>query len=412
MISSPAVVDISDNSWNPGDNDDFYAWLETSPGVWVNYKNSGTSPTFAEVNGSDNFVAGKGYLVAYNATNPTKTFSGTLNTGNQTFTLKNSAGKDWTYTTGWNLLGNPYSSAIDWHLVDRDTYFQDNYAYVYDPAANSGTGAFVNINGGSANAYIAPHQGFFVVAKTTANNQTFTFTNAMQTHGGSFMKEVKDEPLLVLRLSGDQYYDQIQIRIDNQSNYTRDRNDAVKIYSYNSAAPQLLSYTEDNIALAINSIPEVAVEKPVQLGIRAPKAGQYILSIAQVSEAFSGAGIYLEDRLLNSWHKLSESAFTFTSQQGDFGDRFVLHFGMVGVEESGVTQPFIQLWSDQNTIYLLNINQLEGEVSVINMYGQKVLETQLNREVNQQMRLDAPVGYYVVSVVTKNGIVIRKVYLK
>jgi len=244
MISAPVTTSIVANSWNPGGDDDFYAWLETSPGVWVNYKNSGTSPTFAEVNGSDNFVSGKGYLVAYNSVNPTKSFTGTLNTGSKSFPLANTAsGKDWTYVSGWNLMGNPYSSSIDWSEADHteSSLFQDVYAYMYDP--NESGGSFVYVDGSGSNAYIPPHQGFFVIAKQAANGQSFTFTHSMQTHGdgSNVHKQKDDENNLTLLLSSDNYYDKTELCQVDASSWSRDRYDALKMFSYNSEVPQLFT---------------------------------------------------------------------------------------------------------------------------------------------------------------------------
>lgn len=411
MVAGPMTnMAISGSGFDPGDDDDFYAWNEPSPGTWVNYKVTTGDLTFAGVNGGDNFAPGKGYLVAYNLENPTKTFTGTLNSGNQPFILKNSGSKDWTYTTGWNLLGNPYSSSIDWNLATRNQ-FQDEFAYVYDPNKGGGEG-FVNINGASSPAYIAPNQGFFVIAKPESHNQTFTFTNAIQAHGGAYMKADTDEQKMVLRLSDEQYYDEIQLRLSTQSTYNRDREDAIKMYSFNPVVPQLLSYSADLIPLAVNTIPQAGTEKSISLGIRAPKAGAYTLSISEMNQPFSSNGIYLEDLLLNSWHKLSESVYSFTSQEGDISDRFVIHFGVVGIEQPTSTNDIIQLWTADHTICLLNSTNLEGKVSVVNMYGQKVFEAPLNRNVNQQINLMAPAGYYIVNIVTKNGVVNKKVYLK
>jgi hypothetical protein len=309
-------------------------------------------------------------------------------------------------------MGNPYSSSIDWNLATR-TQFQDNYAYIYDPNKDGGAG-YVYVNGSNADAYIPPHQGFFVLATQAANGQNFTFSNSMQTHGDgdNIYKSTNDNKSITIRLSSDQYYDETQICLINTSAWQRDRYDALKMYSFDDEVPQLLSYSADNIPLAVNTIPEVAAEKSMLLGFRAPKTGTYTLSVVEMSEAFSANSIYLEDLFINSWHKLSESAYTFISEEDDISDRFVLHFGVVGIEEPTSIPPSIQLWTANHTLYLLNPNNLEGKVRVINMYGQKVLKTQLNREVNQQVRLDAPAGYYIVNVITNNGIVNKKVYLK
>ena len=97
---------ISGSDFEPRDDvapnpiDDFYAWDEPSPGTWVNYKQTTGDLTFTGVNNGDNFVAAKGYLVAYDDANPTKEFTGTLNTGDKTFTIEYSTKKDWTYVKG------------------------------------------------------------------------------------------------------------------------------------------------------------------------------------------------------------------------------------------------------------------------------------------------------------------------
>ncbi len=142
-----------------------------------------------------------------------------------------------------------------------------------------------------------------------------------------------DEEKLVLRLSDEIYFDEIQIRLAPQSTYNREREDAIKIYSYNDVAPQLQSYSSDNIPLAVNSIPEAGTDNNIPIGIRSPKDGVYKISIVEVSDIISTNGIYLEDLLMNSWHKLSESGYTFTSPEGDISDRFIIHFGGVGIDE-------------------------------------------------------------------------------
>ena len=267
MLGAPVSgMAINGSGFAPGDDDDFYAWNEPSPGTWVNYKTStGQTPTFLDVNNnSNNFQLSKGYLVAYNTINPTKEFTGLLNTGEKIITLKNSATKNWEYTNGCNLISNPYSSAIDWNLApNRTTLFIDNFAYAYNEA-RVGSPGYEEIDGGSLGADIAANQGFFVLVKPeTANNTNFTFTANMQTHGGgTYYKAITNtEDKLILRLTGNKYYDETSIRIKDESTYNRDRTDAIKMNSYNVNVPNLYTISANNINLAVNSIPEIAVGK-------------------------------------------------------------------------------------------------------------------------------------------------------
>ncbi len=144
-----------------GSDDDLYAWSE-SDYQWLNYHQGGIT----------NFANGNGYLVAYQSTT-THSFSGIPNTGDVTVELS------WTDRTnsaeeGWNLLGNPYPSALIWG-TGWDLANVQATAQVFNSSAKT----YDAIN---ADGIIPANQGFFVQAKTTANGQNFTIPSAKQTH--------------------------------------------------------------------------------------------------------------------------------------------------------------------------------------------------------------------------------------
>jgi len=66
--------------------------------------------------------------------------------------------------------------------------------------------------------------------------------------------------------------------------------------SYNVNAPNLYTISADNINLAVNSIPEIAVENSIAVGVVIPKQGEYTISITEVSEYISSNAIYLHDK--------------------------------------------------------------------------------------------------------------------
>ncbi|MCF8349174.1 MAG: T9SS type A sorting domain-containing protein [Bacteroidales bacterium] len=406
MISGPAVADISNNGWSPTlGYDDLYAWHEASPGTWVNYHvTSGVLNFPAENGGSDNFVAGKGYLAAYNSEDPAKMITGTPNTGDVTFNLKNSGSKRWTYKSGWNLLGNPYPSAIDWNTVDHTatSLFQDNFAYVYDPNKSGGED-YITIDGSSPDAFIAPFQGFMVLAKTNSNDQTFTFTNAMRDHGGGFYKNQKAGDGLVLRLGQENWYDETTIRMRDESEPTRDRQDALKLFSFNPNKPQLFTITGDDFWLAVNSMPKLDEMNPVPLGLRLPEEGVYEISITNIPSQLSGIPLYIEDLQSGQWHRVDNKPMSFTAYSGDITDRFVLHPGAVGVEETDVPSSELQVFLHDKNINIINNNNLTGEITILNILGQQMDSFKLESNLNQSHHADFPSGVYVVYVKTSAG---------
>ena len=360
LLGSPvSSMTINGSAFAPGGNDDFFAWYESSPGTWVNYKNS-DEPAFNTINGGDSFIAGKGYLIAYNTANSTKTFSGNIIGGNVTFTLKNSGSKLRAYESGWNLMSNPYTSSIDWNKANR-SQFQDDFVYVYDPNKSGGEG-YISVDGGAAHAYIGPHQGFFVIAKTTANNQIFNFTNTLQTHeGGNFLKSTDSQDILILKLSSQEFFDETTIKLSEESDFSRDRKDGIKLYSFNSSVPQLYSISQDKTKLSVNSVPHLNDDTQIPLGIQIPNDNLYTISIQSNTGHFASNILYLEDKVLNKLHKLSNENYQFTAIQGDIKDRFVLHFGATDIHENA-------------PIKILNIYTYHKQLNIISDIQQAMLE--------------------------------------
>jgi len=412
MLGAPVSgMAISGSGFAPGSSDDLYAWDEPSPGTWVNYKVTSGDLYFSQVsvNNGDNLLSGKGYLIAYDAENPTKTFSGDLNTGDVTFNLKNSDSKTWTYNTGWNLISNPYSSSIDWNTAIR-TQFQDHYAYVYDPNKSGGEG-YVTVNGGAADAFIGPNQGFFVLATIDANNQNFTFTNTMQTHdGGSYLKSSDTDNTLVLRLSSQNYYDETSIALSEECSFNRDRKDALKLFSFNSSVPQLYCISQDEINLAVNSIPEMTVETTIPLGIRIPKEESYIIRIQTNTINFTSNMLYLEDKVLNKLHKIIEEDYEFTSPQGDINNRFVLHFGITDINDINKTD-MLNIWAYNNQLNII-CEIGEAQLQIFDIQGRLISSKTINVNGKYSEMLNLRPGVYVVRLQNSNMVKSKQIILK
>jgi hypothetical protein len=121
----------------------------------------------------------------------------------------------------------------------------------------------------------------------------------------------------------------------------------------------------------------------------------------------------LEDLALDVKVSLKENQrYTFTSEIGDNPDRFILHFGIVGIDDDITLNNNIQIWSYNKTINILNTNNYIGDIKVVNMYGQTVLSTKLNGDSTQKLIINAPSGYYIINTITQKGVVNKKVYLR
>ena len=80
---------------------------------------------------AENMVVGQAYSM-YDTESRIRTFTGTVNTGNQDITslpyTNNDpmAGPLPDFYDGWNLVGNPYPSSIDWDLISGGITNMDN----------------------------------------------------------------------------------------------------------------------------------------------------------------------------------------------------------------------------------------------------------------------------------------------
>ena len=160
---------------DPSTDYDFFTWYEAGD-TWVNFKNTGTEPTWATANGISNFIPGRGYLVEYTGTDLIKAFSGNLNSGPIAFSLTRAG-------TGayarYNLAGNPYPSAIDWKAAsgwDRTNLELNGGGYdmsILNDALSTGNygtynSASLSVTGtNGVSQYIPVGQGFMVKAKAS-----------------------------------------------------------------------------------------------------------------------------------------------------------------------------------------------------------------------------------------------------
>ncbi|MBE0639659.1 MAG: M28 family peptidase [Bacteroidales bacterium] len=410
LISSPVSDQPIAGSWTPsgmaGDYD-FYAWNEANVQYpWLNQKDPSNSIT--------HFIGGQGYLVAYEQA-LVRTFSEELNVGNVTVALKNSAGdKGRSWEGGWNLLGNPYPSAIDWYKADR-SLFEDDFVYVYNTNRIVGelpSPGYESIDGATEGAYLAANQGFFVKAEVLSNNIPFTFSDDMRVHGAGFMKNSETESQITLVLKNTAYADKATIRIWENSSFDRDRRDAVKMFSYSQNVPQIYSMTSDSRNVSINSIPAFDESTLIHISTKVPANGMMTLNLDEVSGEFENHTILLIDQKTSIIHKLSETrSYTFEASTGDDPNRFLLKFEMVSVDENPAAEQ-TSIYSYGQSIYISSTQRAEALISVFNITGQQVYSRQLMLDGLKQITLNVPTGWYVVQAVTTESAVSRKVFIR
>lgn len=310
FISSPIANQTIESFIPTEENYDFYSWSEFNS-TWNNQKkDNSTTNEFYTDNGFD-FAKGRGYLVAYE-NEGYKKFLGTLNNGDVTYPLSCSTDGEFVVEryTGFNLLGNPYPSYIDWEAEGwtRDM-LELQTVWIYDDDVNNYityTLGGVATNGGSQ--YIAPCQGFFVKAKTPGD---FVMTNDIRTRTKSAFRKDNDENIFKVRVNGASGQDEIAVVIG-------DNDDVFKMFSLNESAPSLYI----NKGVGNYTVVYIDDEKSLPLNFEAESMSMFTISLSEAGNDFTQ--IYLEDRLAGEKVNLLTDSYSFLHSNSNTKERFVL----------------------------------------------------------------------------------------
>ncbi|GAA4080279.1 hypothetical protein GCM10022389_28000 [Flavobacterium cheonanense] len=362
----------------------------------------------------------------------------------------------WTtrFDDNWNLVGNPYPSAIDAEefLVQNQTKiegavwiwthglnptsnvspFYNNYQYNYSSSD------YIKYNGlGSTDpdtfaGKIASGQGFMVnMLHTTATPNTITFTNNMRSDASMVQYDNTDffRSVSTNTVGPVEEKHRIWLDIINTTSGQMDR--TLLGYSTSSTLDVDHLYdcifrptTELSMYSIINSEPFIIQGRPlpfnnfdlVPMGIRIVAAGNHTIAIKKVDGLFEqNQDIYLEDKQLNIIHDLRQAPYNFTSSVGTFNDRFVLRYTTAALSnqdfESIDSSVFVS--ANDGQINIKSINESLSEVSVYDVLGREIIKkTNIASSDLILNNITATNQALIVKIKLENGeVVTRKVIL-
>ena len=293
-------------------------------------------------NGSDvNLQVGKGYIF-WTDVYQTISFEGTPNTGDYSVSLSytdNDPDDDNDQLPdlydGWNFLGNPYPSYLDWDVIRQNLPSGvDDAIYVWDNDQYAGYVNGSKVMSGNLGNAIPPMQGFFVHTNADA---TLTLSNSDRTHGNQrYLKkaitEAEMKDYLKLKLSANGFDDLMAIRfLDDATESYDGKFDAVRMFTTRKDIPQMYALTSDKkkFPLALSALPESSLpNRTVQLGLTLGQPSTCKLSVVYLND-FKNINVWLEDKETDSLINLRlVKNYTFNFSGGDDRTRFVLHFGI------------------------------------------------------------------------------------
>ncbi|MBU3663503.1 MAG: T9SS type A sorting domain-containing protein [Bacteroidetes bacterium] len=306
-------------------------------------------------------------------------WSGPITTGSKTFSMLKTAGAN----GGWNLIGNPYPSAVNIGTIASGNRNSIGTFSVWNPNAGT-TGAYQTISFGAD--YILPSGSAFFI--NTPNAATFTFTEADKSTATPAVLFKNDELMqhaMEIKLWSDSsiHWDNFVLR--NRSNltdayeYTADglkmKNSNVNFYTVSS----------DNKNLAIDNRP-LDESKEVKLAFETSSPYHFTFKVAHIQ--MPGLEVYLADKFANKEVLLtSNTAYDFvtTADAASQGaERFKLKFKNVpttSVSELSTAKNAFSLYPNpaSSTIHLSLANPVGTHTyAIYNQLGVQVKTGELN----------------------------------
>ncbi len=365
------------------------------------------------------FEVTRGYSMFYNDWHVIR-FSGTtdqLKVNDFTYQITNQATGIY---KGYNLVGNPYPSAIDADeflqqnavdvpVIDGTLYFWDddgsagsNYE-ASDYATWNGAGS---LGGGNhiPNGKISSMQGFFVKISTANSQEDLVFKKSMREANTSqfFKKSQQMVQRFKFSVSNRDHYNEALIAFLDGATDGFDRlydgkklkgNSNIALYSFLSGQPyaiqsfEPISYSETE-------------ERVVPVGLDIHHDGFYSFS-AESYENLHGINVYLVDKKLRDIHPMNMGDYHFEAKKGKEISRFELIFTdkILSREDLRSREPSKPKIFTTRNVLKIDFNrhdETSGKVQIFNQQGSIINEFSYKNEYQIRKPLHIQSGLYIV----------------
>ncbi|GAA4803549.1 T9SS type A sorting domain-containing protein [Litoribaculum gwangyangense] len=382
----------------------------------------------------------------------TASFEGEFNTSDVPVTITSNPANT---GTKWNLIGNPYPSAVnfvDFHtanstVIDGAAYFwsqatppdagnsgnqQINFSKNDYAIYTVGSGAIQNdAFGNPPNGFIPSGQSFFIAGLTDG---TVTFTNAMREKNAlsnsQFFKNstTKNNSTTFNRLwvnltSNNGVFNQILVAYVDGATNAKDAlaYDAPRL-SINDLPAALYTSIEGidtKFAIQGKATTSLNEDEVIKLGFATNINVEttYTLTLAQFEGDFlTNNPVYLKDNLLNKVHNLSASDYTFTSDVGEFNSRFEVLFSQASLstDEFALNSKSLKIveLEDDRVQFTTTEDLSIKNINIYDLLGRQLYTFKGNSDSEIYSLSNISNSIYIAKVELSNGAVITKKAIK
>lgn len=416
-ISSPFISATVDQLGNEAD------LLSPFPQVYYYDENRQYSGWVSYSDPSDTLEPMRGYSVnTGNSQEPLITdIEGVPNNGKISLTLYN---HNQQYTKGFNFVGNPYPSPVDWNSEEgwTKTNIDDAIFYFIPGTDNQYTGTYSSYQNsissdGTVTGIIDAMQGFFVHVTdgTYPVSATLEINNNARMNGetkASAVSESKGTTPLVRISAG--YSDNISsfdpfviyYNANSTSGYDG-QYDALKLFNTDNSVTNFYVFAEDNNKLSINALPfTYDTLCSVRLGLKTEKNGEVLFTVKDVEGFFTDRTIRITDVYSGKSEVLTTyNDFSVYLAAGDYQNRFYLNIYSL-TTGSGETvfseETLLKAWASNGCIktrIMLPEGQ-NGKLTIVNQNGQVLLSRNIYESGSYELPSHYQEGIYIITLTT------------
>ncbi|TDE45908.1 T9SS type A sorting domain-containing protein [Flavobacterium rhamnosiphilum] len=454
-------------------SDKYFSWTPSIGGVSGNWKYESTATVMQP---------GIGYIVrapqTYNISGAKANYTGnfidgTPNNGDVSVPITYGALGALATDDKWNLLGNPYPSAINAAtfldnptnatLLDGTIYFwthntipliitpdpfYGDFVYNYtdeDYASWNKTGgvdtAAAPSGGATPNGFIASGQAFLTVSLGVTGSAIFnndmrrnivdgsTYTNSQffrQTNNSKSNKKTEinteanlEKHRIWLNLTNNSgAFSQILVGYVPGATQDRDRSYDGELLGGNDVS--FYSIIPDvNLTIQGRAVPFDEKDQ-VTLGYNAAITGELSIRIDHLDGLFDTQNIYLEDKELGIIHDLKDKPYVFTTEEGDFDDRFILRYTdkTLSVKDPAYENTIQVVFTRSNNVLNITNSATDNTVLAVSLFNiQGKLMSKWDVTDKEQTSIKIPIqniasGVYIVKMKTSKGNISKKIIVK
>ncbi|WP_243347256.1 beta strand repeat-containing protein [Parabacteroides sp. FAFU027] len=390
-----------------------HLWIYDEPNVVWNEITNTTTP----------FGVMTGYIVNTSVADTVVFTGGSLNTGPLSLTINRTEnGKS---KRGFNLVGNPYISSVDWskatktNLTSTVWYRSRNMSstYVFD-TYNALAGVGTNNNQyGAVTKYIPPMQAFWVRVDAGATTGSLGFDNSMRTHNTTnFLRsaQVIDNQAVRLQVTNGASIDESVLVFNSNFSDSFDDSDSPKMTNDNASIPEICTVSGSD-QMVINCMNSDFTSKEIPLGFKTGKAGSFTINAPEITNIDPSTSIFLYDKQLNTTQDLSNGeSYTFTSAIANTTSRFSILMSKVTTGLSQVRNDLAASISEVNGQIKVTIKDQsvhKGDIAIFNTLGQQLTSVATTGETTIVDAALTP-GIYLITVKADGKTTTKKLAFK